>query len=222
VWPAGCRSRDLPPRRIARHAGEQLADREAELGVERQRPGVVARLQEPDPRCRPLDAAPHDVLHQSTAHATVLDGRVDRDRSDAVDGRPPVQEVAADDSAVRLRHHGVEVRALQHGGNQADPDLGGGKVRREPVTLCDGGESLIGDAPAGVGVLGGARSKLEIHHLPPSRSPIPPFSATTTESRLLDGDEHQGHPGVRGEADIRSTGHARRTGPFSTRVRRSR
>jgi hypothetical protein len=59
-----------------------------------------------------LGAIQH-VLHEPSPHASILQAGIDRDRADSGNDGTLVQEVAADDSAIKLRHHLVEPRVRE-------------------------------------------------------------------------------------------------------------
>jgi hypothetical protein len=100
----GCRSngvaRELLGNGGALHRHARLANLEAELALEAERARVVGGLEQPHTgeTCATLE----HPTHERSTDPRVLDRRVDRDRPDAGDRRPLVQEAAADDPALQL------------------------------------------------------------------------------------------------------------------------
>lgn len=68
------------------HAGEQVTNLEAELRVQGQGTVVVCGLHKADPWDGAFGGTPHHIQHEGSAHSTVLDGGVYRDRTDAGNG----------------------------------------------------------------------------------------------------------------------------------------
>ena len=144
-------------------ARELFAHVITELGVQRERAVVVARLHQADPRRALLDRPPLDVVHERATDLAVLDVRVDRDGPDPDDRRPFVEEVAADDPSVELGHDGVDPGVSEHHARESDRHLRLGEVGREVVRGGDRVERLVADAPDGLGVLGRSGAELQRH-----------------------------------------------------------
>lgn len=85
---------------------------------------MIPRLQQPHAQTTVGPDPGQHVLHELTPDRLVLDGRVDRDRSQPSNVRPLVQEVATHDAAVELCHYAVEARVLQQPADQPGRSLG--------------------------------------------------------------------------------------------------
>ena len=166
-------SRDPAGRWRALHAGQDIADGEAERGVERERPAVVRRLEQAYPGSPSVGGAAQDVEHQGSPDAAVLDVGVDADRADTDDRGAFIQEVAADDLAVDLGHHRVDLRVREHRGRHVEANLGRGEVRRESVRGGDRAEGVVTDPSADLGVVAAARPEFDVHHSLPFCRPGP-------------------------------------------------
>ena len=118
---AGVAGRTVQPGIVARggaalHAGERLADVEAEGGVERERAVVEGGLHEADASGVLRGGAVEHGLHEQAADAAVLCGGVDGDGADAVDDGALVEAVAAEDAVVVFSDDAVEAgRGEEHG-----------------------------------------------------------------------------------------------------------
>jgi hypothetical protein len=93
--------------------GQGFPDGETKLGVETQRTSVVAGLDEPDAGHSLFFGACEDCSREFPRNLVVLMAQFDRDRSNGVDRRSFVEEVASDDTAVVL------------GDDTKEPGLGG-------------------------------------------------------------------------------------------------
>jgi hypothetical protein len=145
------------------HGRQWLAHLEAEPGVQRQRPIVVAGLHEADAgeasRACPLQ----HVLHQPPADRAVLRRRVDGDRADADHGSGLPEEIAADQTAVQLGHDRVDIVADQQRPEQLEGRLHGREVGREAMPGGDAGECRPTDRRACLDIVGSARSQRGRH-----------------------------------------------------------
>ena len=119
---------------------------------------MIGRLDQPDPREAPLRHPIKDVLHQLASDCAVLHGRINRDRPDTSHGRTLIEEVAADDPAVKLGDHRIEAGVRKQPRQERGDDFGRGKVRRKVVLLSNGLEGFITDRTTVLGIFGVARS----------------------------------------------------------------
>src|SRR6185312_5856123 len=144
----------------ALHAGERLADVEAEGGVERERAVVEGGLDEPDAGSMLRSGAVEHGLHEEAADAAVLCCGVDGDGADAVDDGALVDAVAAENAVVVFSDDAVEAGGGEEHAHEADGEFGAGEVGREVVRGADGGEGVEADLAGGggVGERGGADS----------------------------------------------------------------
>ena len=114
----GGRSNAIPGHRIvdglALEAGEWFADVKAELGIQGQRTHVIAGLYQTHTREILPGGAMMDVLHQLSPDHFVLDAGIDGDRPDPRDTVTLVEEIAADDVAVKFGDDAVETGVTQH------------------------------------------------------------------------------------------------------------
>jgi hypothetical protein len=143
------------PRRRSLQDRQRLADDEAELGVQRQRPVVVGGLNEPDARRATVALAPQDRLHQLCADPLVLRARIDGYRADPGDHGAFVHERAAENLPVAFGHDrrdavgGDHLRGLERG------ELTRRRLDRVVVSDRDRLERVVEDPAALVGVVGG-------------------------------------------------------------------
>ena len=84
--------------------------------------------------------ARHHRVHQRAPGAVVLHRGIDRDRPHAADRVALVEEIAADDPAVRLGHHVEGLGAGDHAGSEARPPspalgMSGGKLCASAMAL---------------------------------------------------------------------------------------
>jgi hypothetical protein len=119
---------------------------------------MIGRLDQPDPREAPLCHPSKDVLHQLASDRAILHGGIDRDRPDARHGRTLIEEVAADDLAVKLGDHRIEAGVCKQPRQEFGGDCGRGKIRRKVVLRSDRLEGFVTDRPTARGVCGVARS----------------------------------------------------------------
>ena len=75
---------------------------------------MVGGLDQPDPREAPLRHPIEDMLHQLPPDRAILRGGIDCDRTDASHGRTLVDEVAADDPAVKFGDHRMDAGVRKH------------------------------------------------------------------------------------------------------------
>jgi hypothetical protein len=74
---------------------------------------MIGRLDQTDPRIASARYPIKDMLHQLASDRAILHGRIDRDRPDASHCRTLVEEVTADDPAVKLGDHRIEASVRQ-------------------------------------------------------------------------------------------------------------
>ncbi len=103
------------------------------------------------------------VLHQLLADTFALRGEVDRDRPDAGNITPHVQEVRAARHAVIEGGDAVYGLLLHQQPDDALRELDAVEVGREPVRLGDVPEGLVADAPQLGDVLGLRAAKFDAH-----------------------------------------------------------
>src|SRR5918998_1229070 len=100
AWPKNAVAGDRRPDWRPLHARDHVAHLEPQARIQTERPGVVGGLEQPHPGEAALGSTIEDILHEQATDADLLDRGVDRDGTDAGDGRPFVEEVAADDGPV--------------------------------------------------------------------------------------------------------------------------
>ena len=132
--------------RRAVHRAERLTDVEAELRVQAERPVVVGDLHQAHAGGALLRRPVQHRGHQRASHVVVLRRWVHAHRPDRGDGRALVQEAAAQDAAVPLRHNAVDVRVVDEPPDRPGRRLDGREVVRESVAIRDRRERLVADA----------------------------------------------------------------------------
>jgi hypothetical protein len=89
------------------------------------------------------------------ADAVVTGSRGDRDRPNTENGGAFIEEVAAENAAVRFGEHAEELIVRMQRGDEFYCVLGAGEVRGKMMSDGDLAECLVTDCPAACGVGGG-------------------------------------------------------------------
>ena len=86
----------------------------AKLGIQRERPRVKARLNQPHSGEVPLRRTLVHRVHQTSANRAILHCRIDRDRSNTCDRIAFVEKIAADNLPIDFRDDRIKLRMREH------------------------------------------------------------------------------------------------------------
>src|SRR5690242_6465584 len=109
----------------------------AQLEIKRQGTVVIARLDKPYPGQSKLLPALHDRIHQGAAGAVILKRWIDGYGPDARNRIAFVQEVAANDISIDLRHQAKKAFMADQAGEKAGGYFGTWEIGLEIMRLGD-------------------------------------------------------------------------------------
>ena len=126
---------------------------------------MIGRMHESHPQIVPGSDALKYVLHEVPTDRAVLHGGSDRNRAEAGNRRAFIEEVAAHNASIQLRHHRLYAWMRQPGHHAFYGDLRRRIARRKVVLLGNGREGLVADGATQSRVLRPAWAKRQRHRV---------------------------------------------------------